>query len=218
MMHLGIWNLSGCDCNSRFRRLDIGSMEVSSINAAIETVARQPLGGLFGFSKMTLHVSPLDQLELIEGGAELLDHIEPLWIKLNALHAEKSTYFRETFSNTSFSQRKQAFEGRSLAGKLLVILAKTQDQEAVGYCVCSVNDSHSVTRPGKTGEIDSMFVLAAYRRRGLGRMFLKQAMDWFDENGADDVIAFVGVGNEEVLDFYKSFGLLPRAIRLERKR
>ena len=167
---------------------------------------------------MTRHISAVDQIELVEGGAELLDRIEPLWNKLNDLHAERSTYFRETYSNTSFSQRKQALELKSVAGKLLVILAKIQGQEAVGYCVCSLNDPHSVMRPGKAGEIDSMFVLAAHRRRGLGRMFLKRAMDWFDENGADDVIAFVGVGNEEVLDFYKSFGLLPLAIRLERKR
>lgn len=193
-------------------------MDVSSVNAASETVARQSARSLFGFSKMTPRISPVVQIELVEGGAELLDRIEPLWNKLNALHVEKSTYFRETFSNTSFSQRKQAFQVKSLAGKLLVILAKIQDEEAVGYCVCSLNDAHSVMRPRKMGEIDSMFVLAAHRRRGLGRMLLKRAMDWFDEHGADDVIAFVGVGNEEVLDFYKSFGLLPLAIRLERKR
>ncbi len=42
-------------------------------------------------------------------------------------------------------------------------------------------------------------------------------MAWFEENDAKDVIVFVGVGNEEVLDFYGSFGLRPIAIRLERK-
>jgi hypothetical protein len=31
------------------------------------------------------------------------------------------------------------------------------------------------------------------------------------------MVVLVGVGNEEVLEFYKSFGLLPRAIRLEQK-
>ena len=42
-------------------------------------------------------------------------------------------------------------------------------------------------------------------------------MEWFEKNVAEKVVVSVGVGNEEVLEFYKSFGLLPRAIRLEQK-
>jgi hypothetical protein len=42
-------------------------------------------------------------------------------------------------------------------------------------------------------------------------------MEWFEENEAEKIIVFVGVGNEEVLEFYKAFGLLPRAIRLEQE-
>ena len=43
-------------------------------------------------------------------------------------------------------------------------------------------------------------------------------MEWFEENEAEKLFVSVGVGNEEVLEFYKSFGLLPRAIRLEQKK
>jgi len=42
-------------------------------------------------------------------------------------------------------------------------------------------------------------------------------MEWL-KNKAEKIIVFVGVGNEEVLEFYKTFGLLPLAIRLEQKR
>ena len=70
---------------------------------------------------------------------------------------------------------------------------------------------------GKVGEIDSMFVLANYRKHGIGRTLVKRAMAWFKENVAKNVIVLVGVGNEEVLDFYGAFGLLPSAIRLEWK-
>jgi diamine N-acetyltransferase len=153
------------------------------------------------------------ECEFVEGGADLLDHIEPLWEQLNALHAEKSTYFPETFTRTSFPDRKQGLQDKAINGKLLTILARIREGEFVGYCVCSVCDEHS----GKVGEIDSMFILAAYRRLGIGRAFLERSMNWFEGNGAKNVIAFVGVGNEEVLEFYKTFGLLPRAIRLELK-
>jgi diamine N-acetyltransferase len=47
---------------------------------------------------------------------------------------------------------------------------------------------------------------------------VNRCMEWFEKNEAEKIIVFVGVGNEEVLEFYKTFGFLPRAIRLEQKR
>jgi ribosomal protein S18 acetylase RimI-like enzyme len=158
-----------------------------------------------------------DQLKFIEGGTELLNRIEPLWEQSKALHTEKSTHFSEIFANTRFSARKEVFEDKALRGKLLVILAKTEKEERVGYCVCSLSHERTSTGFGNVGEIDSMFVLANYRKHGIGRTLVKRAMAWFEENEAKNVIVLVGVGNEEVLDFYGAFGLLPIAIRLEWK-
>ena len=87
--------------------------------------------------------------------------------------------------------------------RLLCLLAWPEERTSTGF--------------GKVGEIDSMLVLANYRKHGIGRTLVERAMAWFEENEAKDVIVFVGVENEEVLDFYGSFGLLPIAIRLERK-
>ena len=165
--------------------------------------------------------SPIvDQLELkfIEGGAELLDNMRLLWERLNDLHAEKSPHFAEVFAKTSFLQRKVELENKAITGRLLVILAITKVDECIGYCVCSVGDKSSDSSEDKVGEIDSMFILAPYRRQGIGRKFVNRCMEWFEKNKAEKIIVFVGVGNEEVLEFYKAFGLLPLAIRLEQKR
>jgi hypothetical protein len=87
----------------------------------------------------------VDQLELkfIEGGAELLDNIRPLWERLNDLHAEKSPHFAEIFAKTSFSQRKVELENKATTGRLLVILAITKVDECIAYCVCSVGNESS---------------------------------------------------------------------------
>ena len=161
----------------------------------------------------------MDQLELrfIEGGTQLLDKIRPLWEKLNDLHAEKSPHFAEVFAKTSFLQRKAELEHKALTGQLLVILAITKIDECVAYCVCSVGNENSHSGTDKVGEIDSMFILARYRKQGVGSKCVNRCMEWFEENEAEKVIVFVGVGNEEVLEFYKTFGLLPLAIRLEQK-
>jgi hypothetical protein len=66
------------------------------------------------------------ELKFIEGGAELLDTVRPLWKKLNALDAEKSPHFAEAFAKTSFSERKADLENKAIKGELLVILAVTE--------------------------------------------------------------------------------------------
>jgi len=158
------------------------------------------------------------ELRFIEGGAELLDTVRSLWEKLNALHAEKSPHFAEAFAKTSFLERKADLENKAIKGALLVILAVTKADEYIAYSVCSVDKESRDSGTGKVGEIDSMFVSLPYRRQGIGQKLVKRCMEWFEKNEAEKVIVFVGVGNEEVLEFYKIFGLLPFAIRLEQKR
>src|SRR5258708_34573416 len=96
-----------------------------------------------------------DQLKFIEGGIELLNRIEPLWDQSKSLHTEKSTHFSEIFVNTSFSARKEVFEDKALRGKLLVILAKTETEERVDYCVSSLSPHRTSTGIGNGGEISS---------------------------------------------------------------
>jgi diamine N-acetyltransferase len=157
------------------------------------------------------------ELKFIEGCAELLDTVRPLWEKLNALHAEKSPHFAEAFAKTSFSARKAGLKNKAIKGQLLVILAVTEADECIAYSVCSVDKESRDSGTDRVGEIDSMFVSVPYRRQGIGRKLVKRCMEWFEENQAQKVVVSVGVGNEEVLEFYKSFGLLPFAIRLERR-
>ena len=88
--------------------------------------------------KINEESSEPSELKFIEGGAELLDTLQPLWKKLNALHAEKSTHFAETFAKTSFSERKLGLENKAITGQLLVILAITKADECIAYCACSV--------------------------------------------------------------------------------
>ena len=158
------------------------------------------------------------ELKFIEGGAELLDTVRPLWKKLNALHAEKSRHFAEAFAKTSFSERKADLESKAIKGELLVILAVTEAEGCIAYCVCSVDKESRDSGASKVGEIDSMFVSLPYRRQGIGQQLVKRCMEWFEKNEAEKVIVLVAVGNEEVLEFYKIFGFLPFAIRLEKKR
>jgi ribosomal protein S18 acetylase RimI-like enzyme len=133
------------------------------------------------------------ELKFIEGGPELLDNVRPLWKKLNALHAKKSPNFADAFAKTKFLERKEALKYKAVTGELIVILAVTQADECVGYCVCSVGKERSVSGAPNVGEIDSMFILASYRRQGIGRKLMTRCMEWFEKKEAEKVVVLVGV-------------------------
>ena len=108
-----------------------------------------------------------EQLTFVEGGAEFLDRIEPLWKLQTVLHAKKSRHFAEHFTTANFSDRKRVFEQKARTGTLLVILAMVGLDEIAGYTVCSVCEELSDLGACKVGEIDSMFILETHRRLGL---------------------------------------------------
>jgi hypothetical protein len=41
---------------------------------------------------------------------------------------------------------------------------------------------------------------------------VNRCMEWFEKKETEKIVGSVGAGNEGVLEFYKSFGLLARAM------
>jgi ribosomal protein S18 acetylase RimI-like enzyme len=149
-------------------------------------------------------------VEYAEGGVELLEWIGPLWLELRDHHALVSAYFNDEIAQMTFAQRMEQLEGKAEAGELRVDVARIGEAR-VGYCVSSIDRS-------KRGEIDSLFVRAEARGRGIGGELMRRAMDWLDEHSAVDKRLAVAAGNEEVMGFYRKYGFWPREIILRQKR
>jgi ribosomal protein S18 acetylase RimI-like enzyme len=85
-----------------------------------------------------------------------------------------------------------------------VDLAKEEvSMQNVGYCISSIDEE-------KTGEIESIFVDAAYKGMGIGDPFIKKALIWMEREGTVAKIVEVGAGNEQAFGFYEKYGFLPR--------
>ena len=136
------------------------------------------------------------------GGRELLGSVEILWKELNRIHEAKSPYFNEDFSSFSFETRKRELIEKSERGSLRVVIASDQQGRIIGYCISSIE--------GREGEIDSIFVTEANRRKGIGAKLVEDSMHWLHRNSAEKITVAVVYGNEEVFDFYRKFGLFPR--------
>src|SRR5438309_5308271 len=116
-----------------------------------------------------MNTYPMNETVSIEsGGPELLDRIEPMWIALRNHHAELAPIWRDSLLATTFESRKAGLLKKAESG-LLVLLAVSQ--QPVGYCVCTLCGEGE-------GEVDSLFVVPHYRRRGIGRALMVQALAW----------------------------------------
>ena len=149
----------------------------------------------------------MNKIRYTAGNAELLDRIEPLWAELNAIHQAKSVHFKAHYAGFTFEARKKMLLQAAEKGCLFVILAY-DNELLVGYCVASVID--------ELGEVDSIFVSEAYRKKGIASSLMERALEWLNANGAVKIALKVSVGNEEVLGFYARYGFLPRLIELQR--
>ncbi|MBN1128831.1 MAG: GNAT family N-acetyltransferase [Chitinispirillaceae bacterium] len=149
--------------------------------------------------------------KFIEGSIELLDAAKPLWKKQALLHASISPYFAEEFRRLTFADRKKELAAKAGKKKVRVILARTHGGRTVGYAVGTINAMN-------VGEIDSLFVLEAYRRTGIGSRLVEQMVRWIAKRRAASITVQVATGNETTCLFYRRFGFFPKVTTLVKKR
>jgi len=152
----------------------------------------------------------LADVHFVEGSAELLDKVGILWRKLNRHHQTISTHFRDSMALMTFEQRRASWLKRTESGQLRIDIAVLRQQEdPIGYCITTIDNT--------LGEIESLFVDEAYRKMGLGTVLMERSLNWLDQNSITKKRLNVAMGNDEVLNFYRRFGFLPRAIILEQQ-
>lgn len=148
-------------------------------------------------------------IDYTTGDAQYLDLVGPLWLRLQAHHVAVGREFSAAMRQATWDERKAGLLKKTAGGRLWVDLAR--DAEAgsyVGYCLTSL------TPEGK-GEIESLFVEADYRRRGIGDCLMRRALRFLDECGATRRTLGVAAGNEGVFGFYRRYGFVPRATILQ---
>jgi len=140
-----------------------------------------------------------------------IDLIRPLWEQLNEYHHSKASVFKTHYERMTFEDRRSHFRRIHESGQLRLDLATdTKTGIYVGYCISSVSEE-------KAGEIESLFVDAAYRSEGIGTALMTRAVVWMDSLETVRKRVSVGSGNEITWAFYRKFGFFPRMIILEQK-
>ena len=84
-----------------------------------------------------------------------------------------------------------------------------ENGEDIGYCIATVD--------GLNGEVDSLFVEAAYRGKGVGEELMSLALKWLEEQKCETVRVSIAEGNESVHDFYRRYGFAERLMVMQMK-
>ena len=149
-------------------------------------------------------------IDYCEGDESLLAAVEPLWNKLNQHHAAHSPHFANWFARRTFIQRRASLCEKPLTALRVDLAKDAETGQVVGYCLASVSEA-------RIGEIDSLYVEAAYRGMGIGDGLMQRALTWLDGQGVTAKQLAVAVGNEEVFAFYARYGFFPRLTILLQK-
>ena len=153
-----------------------------------------------------MNAKPLhDDVSLLNGGAELLDRVEPLWSQLRRHHADLAPQWSASLLAASFEQRRAELVGK---GRLLVSMATSRARD-IGYCVSTITSD-------AIGEVDSLYVIPSHRGTGVGHALMSTAMDWFARQSVQSIVVNVISGNDAAQQFYARYGFLPRTVRLLR--
>ena len=152
----------------------------------------------------------MENYTIKRGGVNDLDLIQSLWEELNQLHYEQSPNFKDRFKNKSWERRKKELSSKSR--NILMNYVTTDDNNIIGYCISTVDKEDNTI-----GEIDSLYIDKAFRKSGIGKQLMDRAIKWLIEQGTKTQKLLVGVGNEQVFDFYRQFGFYPLHIVLQRK-
>lgn len=89
------------------------------------------------------------------------------------------------------------------------------DNEVVGYVMCRVELGWGYCRPGlvRKGHIISLAVLEGYRRRGIGRTLMEEALKALSKYyGASEVYLEVRVSNYPAISLYEKLGFSKKRV------
>ncbi len=147
------------------------------------------------------------EIEFESGGAELLNSIEAMWLKLKAFHIDQFPTWSESLQSGNFQDRQAGLREIADSGAILVEIAHNKDHH-IGFCVTTI------TNEG-VGEIASLFVEQEARQQGLGTSFVDRSLRWLHDHKVETIVVDVMAGNTTALHMYQQAGFQSRVQHLQ---
>ncbi len=161
----------------------------------------------------------MPELTIEEGGAELLDVVQPLWLSMfewhRSLPPEASSVVPALPADQALKRRFERFRRELGQGRVTLFLLRDEG-EAVAFAMVRVRPEGEASFATGNGvvEVDAMAVAPSHRSEGLGSLLLRRVHEWAAEQGIGFVSLSVMAGNEEAERFYRRFGMERSIVRM----
>jgi ribosomal protein S18 acetylase RimI-like enzyme len=157
-----------------------------------------------------------DALDITRGGAELLDHVRPLWLALRTHHNTIAPDLGPVRDDDDTWRRRRAqYEGWLADERCFVLLARRQ-HHVVGYAFVRVAEAASPTwtTPQTIVDVETLSVAPEARGAGVGTRLLELVRDEVDRHGYDGLQLTAAAQNRDALRFYEREGFTPAFVVL----
>ncbi len=152
-------------------------------------------------------------IEIVGGGSERLDDLEPLWLALHDHHRSVAGHLTELAAfrtgPESWVPRRARYE-RVLAEEDTFLLFAERDGRPVGCALVVLTGTEATLRLGeRVAELDTISILPEERGSGLGTRLLEAVYDELRRRGIAELELAVMTGNDDALRFYERHGFTP---------
>lgn len=124
--------------------------------------------------------------------------------------------FDKTLDPTWPSNNKKYFKN-SIINKNSLALVVVDNAEIVGYLIGTINEAEDYRNIQKIAELDNMFILPKYRKKGIGTDLCGKFFKWAKEKGIKRASVIVSEQNSKAINYYKKCGFLDYNLILEAK-
>ena len=138
--------------------------------------------------------------------AEDVPSIVELWKELMDFHKERDRIFsRSATGHEGFAD----FITGHISKETSCLFVAEAGEGIVGYCLALIEKYPPVLEVEEYCLIQDLAVAEKYRRRGIGKRFLKEAQSWYREKGIHRVEARVSKFNQAAGEFWSEMGFTP---------
>jgi len=102
---------------------------------------------------------------------------------------------------TNKRQIKKSFNESITSNKKILLIAEN-NKKVVGYLVCSLY----ISDYQKSGEMDYLFVPKGWKKKGIGKLLIKEFIDILKNKKLEKCRLDVNIKNISAINFYKKLG------------
>lgn len=136
------------------------------------------------------------------------------------LNQQLFDYDHKNFDKTldcSWPSNNKKYFKNSITSKNSLALVVVDKEKVIGYLMGSINNAEDYRNIKKIAELDNMFILPQYRKKGIGIDLCKKFFKWAREKGIERVKVIVSEQNNKAISYYKKCGFLGYDLTLEAK-